>query len=90
MAQILQFTGAAGHETAQRKAVHLRVVRSDLPANETDVFWLHASRGHWSTKPEPVNPENSQGRVLSEMVTVLTGACLLVLLSIVFVGAPYP
>jgi hypothetical protein len=90
MAQILKFSHAAGNQSRQTKTVHLRVVRNNPPVEDADDFWLEASRGLWSTQPEPINPENSPGRVLSEMATVLGGACLLVLLSIAFIGMPYP
>ena len=89
MAQILQFTDAAGYQARQKKTVHLRVVRNDAPVEDADDFWLRASKGLWSTQPEPINPENSPGRVLSEMAMVLGGACLLVLLSFAFFGMPY-
>ena len=89
MAQILQFTDAAGYQARQKKTVHLRLVRNDLPVEEPDDFWLEASQGLWSSQPEAANRENTPGHVLSEMAMVLGGACLLVLLSIVFFGAPY-
>lgn len=89
MAQILKFRQLADDDVLQKRRAHLRVVRNELPVEEPDDFWMEASKGLWSNQPIPINPANSAGRVLTEMAMVLGGACLLVLLSIVFFGTPY-
>ena len=90
MAQILEFDEAAGRVAPLERRADLQIVWREQVDEEPDDFWPEVSRGRWADQPIPVNPANSQGRVLTEMLVILGGAGLLVLLTTVFFGMPSP
>lgn len=85
MAQILKLDDAYAARVTRARAV---------PAERHDdddySFWPEVACGLWSKAPHEVDPRNSAGRVLSEMMLIIGGASLLVLLTTVFLGAPSP
>lgn len=88
MMEVLKFGEATGSGVRQERRPDLKIVRSEQPNEEPDVFWLEVSRGLWVNQPVSVNPANAPGRVLTEMFLILGGAGLLALLATVFFGSP--
>ncbi|HWA88727.1 MAG TPA: hypothetical protein VG889_01745 [Rhizomicrobium sp.] len=88
MAQILNFDEAVGSDVLQRCGGDLKVVRREQP-EEADDFWPEVSCSRMD-EPIAVNPANSQGRVLTEMLAILGGTGLLVALASFLSGTSYP
>lgn len=84
MAQILKLDQVSGHRVVRNRPAPVERQGDDYS------FWPEVACGLWSKDPHIVDPRNSPGRVLSEMMLIIGGAALLVLLATAFLGAPSP
>lgn len=90
MAQILKFEEAVRANVAQQGRDDFHIVRREQPVQESNDFWPEVSSGLWVNQPGPVNPANSPGRVLSEMILIMGGAGFLAFLASAIFGTPTP
>ncbi len=84
MAEILRF------DRTQLQPVSVTErTRHPAPSDVDYSFWPDVSQGLWAVSdPQPVDPANSENRVLSEMILILGVAAAVAVAVSFFVGAP--